>query len=1346
MDRRLTLKIVFGVLLFALTKVSYSQTNSSDISPAIASTEFQARRVLPPSPDAASLGKYGNVPVSLFTGTPQISIPLYSIKENSIEIPISLSYHASGFKPEEVASWVGLGWSLSAGGVITRSAIGNPDVEPYYFNNTTDYTTLFAQTDLFARNTAFQNMKKGYIESQPDVYYYNFAGKSGKFYIKPDGTVIKKEKDNLKITHCITCFTNAQPNNSSFTIVDEKGNVYEFKEVEVSTTTYDQSMLPLQPGEEPGLRSFTYPSAWYLTKITSADGAATINFDYYTSSSAHTQYVNYLTYESVTYYTSTEPTGSVGSPGSNGCATLICQANNGGQVFGSSSRGTAPTVSIVQKYLKTISVVENGETKTKIDFSSAVNQRLDLDHNYNNDERLFTGLTVSRLDDNGNYGQIKKWALSYSYFTGTQDVFDQKRLRLDQVQEIPNDNVTTAPPPYVFTYNSGITPSLSTSGKDHWGFYNQATNLAFGFSDPTLIPTVAPERGFGANRDADFTGSAMNMLTRITYPTGGYSAFAYELNDATIGGVYTSVGGIRIKSITDYAFLNQKATQKNYYYQLPDGSSSGNSTLPIYTSSNSFHHYPTNVKVDCSENASYCGENLNWDKIYYAVSASPVSGLGTYQGSHVAYSRVTEVQTDVNSTATLGKTIYSYQIGDMSTPNNDDIRTGDLLETRVQDNNGKDLKVITNTYSYQPNGSMVAASIRPYLNQNNKSILVAMIDQNGAVVSYGWYGFWESLPAPCTGCTVSSMSVPTRYDLAGYFVTGTDRQLVQQTEKTFDQVTDKYTVVTRNLTYGNPAHTFPTLVEESTTGNEIVGTINKYAGDFSMPTNATLDNTSRGIQLLQSKNMLGAEIEKIQYRVNNDGTQKRYINGEITTYSDLFPYPSNLYRIETASPLNEVQSTSITSAGTFAPDPSYKQLGSFSFQNNGNLLEQAKAFDMTKTYVWDDRAGSPTAEVVNAVSGSVAYTSFENKTQNGYWALGNATASNYLSDALTGKQSFQLTVGVAIMRHNLSPARGYVVSYWSKNGPANVQADNASVSPASIITKNGWTCYEHTTGSNPSTVTITGTNVTIDELKLFPISAQMTTYTYDPIFGLVNTVTPNNLETSFEYDGLNRLVAVKNGDGDIVKSFKYNFGLGSAIPPSEKTLFENALQTLPFTKNDGCPVGARPTTLYYSIAAATYISSVSQEDADNKAIAEINLKGQAYANTHGQCLFYNAAKTKKFFKNNCSADQGVGLAYNYTVPADKYTSPDSQEAADALAQQDIDAYGQAFANQYAGCSCSNEGTKFINGSCVTGVKVIDESLSLGNGQYKCTYHYYFGQDNSITPPYVVYQTSPCPVQ
>jgi hypothetical protein len=100
------------ILLCMMLHFNYSKSqNEIDIPDMI-----NYQNIMPASPNAASLGKYGEIPVSMYTGVPNISIPLWKLKAGNYSLPISLSYHASGIRVNEIASWVGLGWSLNAGG------------------------------------------------------------------------------------------------------------------------------------------------------------------------------------------------------------------------------------------------------------------------------------------------------------------------------------------------------------------------------------------------------------------------------------------------------------------------------------------------------------------------------------------------------------------------------------------------------------------------------------------------------------------------------------------------------------------------------------------------------------------------------------------------------------------------------------------------------------------------------------------------------------------------------------------------------------------------------------------------------------------------------------------------------------------------------------------------------------------------------------------------------------------------------------------------------------------------------------------------------------------------------
>src|SRR6185369_3569598 len=100
-------RIQFGTIFFLVLMVLQVTVDGQDTANTIGHVSIA-------SPTAASLGKYGDIPVSYNTGLPQVSLPIYTVESGSLRLPISLSYHASGLKVQETSSWVGAGWSLNA--------------------------------------------------------------------------------------------------------------------------------------------------------------------------------------------------------------------------------------------------------------------------------------------------------------------------------------------------------------------------------------------------------------------------------------------------------------------------------------------------------------------------------------------------------------------------------------------------------------------------------------------------------------------------------------------------------------------------------------------------------------------------------------------------------------------------------------------------------------------------------------------------------------------------------------------------------------------------------------------------------------------------------------------------------------------------------------------------------------------------------------------------------------------------------------------------------------------------------------------------------------------------------
>ena len=153
--------------------------------------------IIPPSPNMSGLGEFVDIPVNLYTGVPDISIPLYVIKAKGIEIPITLEYHPSGIKVEQISSWVGLGWSLKVGGAITRVVRGIPDDN--YFETTSEnpcsYGMLYIDEtmnqifsgDLEQVTDGASFSSNGQTDTEPDLFYYFLPNDRGKFVFNSSG-------------------------------------------------------------------------------------------------------------------------------------------------------------------------------------------------------------------------------------------------------------------------------------------------------------------------------------------------------------------------------------------------------------------------------------------------------------------------------------------------------------------------------------------------------------------------------------------------------------------------------------------------------------------------------------------------------------------------------------------------------------------------------------------------------------------------------------------------------------------------------------------------------------------------------------------------------------------------------------------------------------------------------------------------------------------------------------------------------------------------------------------------------------------------------------------------------
>src|SRR5258707_4719998 len=220
-------------------------------------------RVTVPSPNAASLGRYGDIPVSLYSGVPDISVPLFTLKGRTLSLPITLRYHASGVRVEDIASWVGLGWTLDAGGVITRTVRGNVDEKNigYYYTGSTWYDN--ANWPTLTNSTIGLQVQQGTIDGEPDLFFFSFAGRSGQFVMGPVNAAGAIEYRAIPAQKLRIIPTFSSGAISSFAITTEDGTRYTFAAGE---THYDYTFGTSSNGGE------LIPSSWYLTGIASPGG------------------------------------------------------------------------------------------------------------------------------------------------------------------------------------------------------------------------------------------------------------------------------------------------------------------------------------------------------------------------------------------------------------------------------------------------------------------------------------------------------------------------------------------------------------------------------------------------------------------------------------------------------------------------------------------------------------------------------------------------------------------------------------------------------------------------------------------------------------------------------------------------------------------------------------------------------------------------------------------------------------------------------------------------------------------------------------------------------------------
>jgi len=468
--------------------------------------------IVAPSPTAAELGKYGMVPVGMFSGTAQYSVPLYEFKTQNLSLPVTLNYSTNGLVVDQVSSWVGHSWSLDAGGVITRSARGLPDI----FSYRTAYPTGVDNDDLALFNFLEANCSSHDV--QPDIYAYNFAGYQGKFFIDTDGTVYLIPHDKLKVTMVLP--------DGTFVITTPDGVKYTFDAIEEYLCNYG------------GCQYYTaYNNAWYLTKIEHPAG------DVIT--------LNYSAKELLEYDA--------------GLSQTIDRvyANSG---YGSCSnpdyslRGISSSTKTF--HLTSISATGYGHidfqsTKDRVDLVDGYRLNKMIVYNRDNTRIKSVSFAYSFPAANAMYNPLV--AISYVLGRTTEMAY---RMYLTGLKVWDKDEVDYQS--YAFDYNDlDKLPRRLSMAQDYYGYFNGVTTNNVFVPTNRIGSTYLPYySGMHGDREPNGTYAIRGTLHKITYPTGGSTTITYEPHQSGA----TAVGGCRVQKTESIDSPGATPIVKEYYY------------------------------------------------------------------------------------------------------------------------------------------------------------------------------------------------------------------------------------------------------------------------------------------------------------------------------------------------------------------------------------------------------------------------------------------------------------------------------------------------------------------------------------------------------------------------------------------------------------------------------------------------------------------------------------------------------------------------------------------------------------------------------------------------------------
>ncbi|WP_146106948.1 RHS repeat domain-containing protein [Polaribacter porphyrae] len=1080
--------------------------------------------IIPPSPEATSLAKFTEIPVGHYTGLPTINVPIYEINLDGLTVPIGLSYHARGIKVEEIASRVGIGWALNAGGAITRQIRGKND-----FLGTYSYFNGSFYGDFESNSSTRQNVYTAGINDEldliPDQFSFNFAGYSGKFiFDQQTKEPILQSYDDLRIERIGT-------NDSSlhFIISTKDGFQFYFGNPEITNTTREAKSKDLintphvlTTNVTTSTSSANTVNTWHLIDIVSPNGKK-IHFNYEIENSEF-------------YRRSYD------------------QKSSGGIISSHFSRITQE-----QYQIKEI-VFDKGKVKFIKDIN---NERDDLKGGY----------VLNSIEIENNYQRVKKYNFNYSYSNPSNtndgninyylfnDTEARTKLFLDSIESVDNNNISGLYRGFEYT-NKNLVPNRFSNSQDLWGYYNGENNGSF-----------LTDFGYGSqsvSREVDTIKAQTGLIKKMIYPTGGYTNYTFEANKAIIPDYFKDLY---------YANPNPAGQNKSAYLSK--------STITLVSSTSQKNTYesssfdvlstdvgPINVQVYLNGNAVNCeldqGGNQN-SSCNYVFSVVDSNGQVVYVNGTplLLYKAHNSVSYDmaIEPLQTGNYKIRAEVYGANDDPNDRDnsfivtLNWGSIINSnqpdliysggyRIQkiENYSADNGTITRTYDYlKPDGSSsgLVFSLPSYyyiedtLTLSNGVVVPRINTQYGArpgsPLSYeqGNHVGYSHVTEYIDSGNLQGKGGKTEYEFTAFPDGGKFYKFPYTLAVNNEWLRGKPILIEYYKKGENSSNDFDIVKKEEFTY--------KYAdsfsfGDLTDPYNLRFEPDNVIPSMNYIKNRLKFYRPLIKFKIdNNDGSTAGPNNYKVyyltSGVQKLFEKKKTIY--------NTNGTLFISTKYNYDYDNHYQLAGSEILNSHGDVLKTENDYsiiDNSNTFhilinKTTSYKGSTKLSEQNTIYSSLApFLPQKIQTSKGTNSLEDKIVYHDYDNKGNPKEVSKKD-GTHIV---------YIWGYHKSQPIAKIE--NATYAQVQSQVAN---LQILSNSDNDRTIGALGNEGTLraalESLRNSLPNAQVTTFTYDPLIGVTSITDPRGQTIYYDYDNFNRLKNVKDKDGNILSENEYNY-------------------------------------------------------------------------------------------------------------------------------------------------------------------------------------------------------------